>query len=371
MSRTPSSKQQEAEIRKLQEECNAIIRAHLGPKWGTARLTESGNIRTGVPSGPPLPDGSHVTIEEREEMIIGLALKMTDREILKMLNDARLEANKPIIQFRTLLYYRKKYSELIDEVYATAVLRIGDIYRFSDKLYRISRYNELAEVLRDKVMGDMIDEETPSERSIKLANLYLRLLDRVNVEMGGKTLLEGMIKRSGQENEDDGKDINLTKEEVRALVKTEISERYSAQLPKSITDKIDFTDYTICANGEKMGDVVVCWNAKMTNDDLGSQCAIQSGKVQKCPKFLNITLLNNKDWLLNARSRKLTITDIASLAGCQEVDRDCHDRVTFHLKANDVIMRKVADSMIETQLDSPNESNSGEKEATDIREESQ
>lgn len=294
-----------------------------------------------------IEDGKHIRVEDRKFIIIGLALRMSEKEILRIVNEGREKDNQPKLMPINLYYYRVKYAEIVDQVYATVALRIGETYRFADKIFRISRYNELAEILFEKSVDGLKNTVGgPDDMTVKLTNLYLKTSDKINQEMGGKSLLDH-FKPHQKKDETEIEDANIVdKNDVEAI----LQERYGAQLPKAITQKIEFTDFTNCVQGEKMGDIYACFNGVMTKNDRGSMCAVQRGEIQLCPKFINRSLVTNREWLMSARERYLTVKDMIVLAGCTDPDKDSFDRMVYHLKNQDVFKHKPQDSWVEKEI---------------------
>jgi len=333
----PNALRQQAVNRELME----TIRGYLGDKFGKTERRELIN-----------DDGQDpVTMSDREIIVIGLALRMTNNEIARMVNDERKKYDRPAITGFSISYYRKKYSDLVDEVYSEIAVRIGEIYTYADKLKRIGRYDELAQLMRQKVVAEFEGAGEPSETALKIANLYIRVLDKLNAEMGGKSLLDGMIQRRGEDNLPD---TGLPANDMKEVIQDTLEARYANQLPERSMTKIKWSDYTVCALGEKLGDMVVCWHSGMTQGDPGTQCPIQAGKTQQCPKFINRTILDNRDWLHNVRIKnEMTIREIAVACGCEQADKEVYDRIVHYLHKHDVPYRKrnVDEPSIDTEQD--------------------
>lgn len=329
MGLVPSNKEEKQVAGRLTQELRDVIRANMPDKFIGLQKDNRSLAAQNV--------NRYLRNEDVEQIILGLALKFTTKEILHIVTEQRAKDGLPPIENHNLTYYRVKYSELIDEVYTVAALRIGEVYSNADKIVRIARYNELADALRTRVMEDV--EGEIDDLSIKKMNTYLRVLDRMNVEMGNVPMSK-MIRRNPKEPDEDGTPDDgsgLSKEETMELIKKALDEKYRKQLPDAISEKLSFTDYTNCANGETLTGITVCWNDKMTDNDAGAQCPVQAGKVKKCPKFLNQSLLDNKEWLLTARQQGLSVAKIISLVGCEEWDVDVRNRVAWFLKKHDII----------------------------------
>lgn len=291
--------------------------------------------------------GEKLRPDDHKTIILGLAMRMTEKEILVMVNKSRRENGLIDADIQNLSYYRKKYGEIIDEVYIEATLRIGEIYSTADKMVRVARLHELAEVFRESVMEDAQGQGINTLTNQK-ANTYIRILDRMNVEVGAMPLAKMINRPNNKPNENNEPiDSKLENAEIAELVKSAISERYEHLLPSAIEQKLDFTDYKNCANGEKLGEIIVCWHTVMTNNNKGSQCPIQAGTLQKCPKFLNKSLLNDENWLKRQRENKQTIADIATIIGCEEFDPEVREVIAFHLKKYELLKAEKQESVEE------------------------
>lgn len=285
--------------------------------------------------------GKNIVDEEDLTLIIyGLAMRFTQKEILSEINTRRAKAGKSSILISSFEYYRKKYADVIDEVYAVTILRVSEIYKYADKVVRIAKISEMSAVIQNEVMTSMTVEGL-TDMNLKGANTFLRFLNAMNQELGdvpvAKLIKYTTNKENNANNGDDN--ISLTEHQVKELMEKTISEQYKNQLPPSIAQQIQFDDYTICAWSDKVGAVYTCSNDKMTEGNSGAQCVVQAGKCSECPKFLNKTLLNNASWLETARDRGCTVGDIARLVGCRDHNLDTSAKVTEFLKKHEVSNR--------------------------------
>ncbi len=270
---------------------------------------------------------------DRKRIILGLAMRFTNNEIIGMVNQYRSEENLPPVSIGHTAYYRKKYGDIIDEIYIENVVRINEIYKYADKVVRVARINELSDLYYSSIKNEfsISDGKVTSEINVQ-TNTLLRLFDRMKVEVGDPSV-NGMLRRNNRNKEkhadnSEFEDISLDKNDVSQL----LEKRYANQLPSSIEKKIDFTDYNHCANGEKSGEMVCCWHKGITKGNTGSQCKVQSGEIQKCPKFLNSSLLDNIEWLRTQRERKQSVEDLAFMVGCTEYDPEIRDIIADKLK---------------------------------------
>lgn len=179
-----------------------------------------------------LKSGDHLRPMDRLNIIIGLALRLTEREIIDSVNAERAKDGLPNIKMLTLLYYRTGYQSFIDEVYIVLAQRIGEVYSFADKLYRVGKYNELARYVEKSVMKD-VEADNFNDLSIKKGNFYLRILEKINIEMG-KVSLADMLKsdRAKDALEKDRTEIpELKGKDIRQIMKDVFTKRYANQLP--------------------------------------------------------------------------------------------------------------------------------------------
>lgn len=280
----------------------------------------------------------HLSDADVDTVITALALRFTNSEVVELLNQGR---EVPLnITVQSINEFRKKYDDIIDEVYAVSVLRIGQLFKFSDKVVRISSLDRMAKALENHVSRELAGEF--NDLSIKKGRLFLQVLAQLDKEMGGRSLKD-MIKlpKSMDESQDDAPS-NLTKEEMRKMISDAIVERYSNQLPASISSEISFTDYHNCSFVEHLNDTCICWNKSISGDSHGGKCKIQTGEITQCPKFLNKTLLENKEWVSDARLRGMSIKDLAILTGCKEYDGEVRDMVIRYLHLHEIRFFKKA-----------------------------
>jgi hypothetical protein len=306
------SKNSQSQYQDVKDQLVSLIRAHLPQSIAVGKLRK-------------------LNQDDLENILVGLALRFSDTEVAKYVNAERKQRGEDEeISYNLVFHYRKQFADTIDTLYGLAAQRVGELFKYADKLHRIGRYNAIASALDKHVMDDFTGP-LPTEFGLKMANVYIKVLDRLNDEMGKKPLI---LQRNRED--DDGQDKQLPKDEIAIAVKVAIEERYSKQLPPTAHNIIDFSDYKVCANGEYLGKHYVCWNESIAVD---GKCAVQQGHIQTCPKFLNKTLLSDKNWMTEARDRKLSIKSISKLAGCADYDPDIRDRVGFYLKQHDLIAK--------------------------------
>jgi hypothetical protein len=276
-----------------------------------------------------------VTTEDRRNILIGLAMRMTYVQINNLVNTARKARGDEPINVG-IARYKKNYGDLIDEIYGIIATRIGEVYKYADKAVRIGALNDMADVLRDSVM-DEFNARIEDEMTIKKGNLFIKVLDRLNAEMGGKSLFDAMSRRiPSDDSTERGKAETFSKADIVQAVTQSVEDRYAGQLPPAIKSKISFTDYTACANGEDLSGVTMCWNQAMNKIAGGDQCAVQCSKVEQCSKFLNKNMVNNKAWLEHVREQRMTMKQIAIACGCSEYDAEIRGRVIYFLNKFEV-----------------------------------
>lgn len=278
--------------------------------------------------------GAHARIhnlddeEDIRNLIIAILLKYETPKINLFVNSERNERGlEPIkIDKRDIYAFRKAYQHLIDEAYVSVASYIGDVHPFAEKIVRIGYINDVLEILGEQVKEELMT--MPDEMTIKKGNLFAKFMDRMNVEMGSRSMTDFLVpvERRMKAKEDD-KEIELTESEVKKM----IEERYQRQLPDAVSQKVSYTDYFNCAMGEKLGEVMVCWNDKMCGGKGGQQCAVQKGEVKKCPKFLNHSLLNDPAWCRRVKEDvRLSNVEIAKVLGADELDGDVRDRIAWY-----------------------------------------
>ena len=161
-------------------------------------------------------------LQIRDMLVTGLALRMNTLEISKaiLLEFPDWAAVDPRGKSKVDLA-RKEYGELIDELYVAMATRIGDIYRFTDKMYRLKVYNDLAESIhryfKPRVDIGLFDKET-----IAVGSLLVKILDRTNAEMSDNF---------GMRNRPKEQDPQVSPKEAEKLLK----EKYGDQLPPGVS----------------------------------------------------------------------------------------------------------------------------------------
>jgi len=274
-------------------------------------------------------DGDKLDIEDRKNLMIGVLLKLDTPSLNRLVNESRQNRGLPEIKIdkRDVYDFRKGYAELIDQAYVAVATYIGDIHPYADKVHRIGLYNDIIESLEDVPRTLVLSGD---ETTLKKANLLLKALAAMNAEMGDKTLLDFLRPRAKkvQIEDDEGKSRELGAKEIQSV----IEERWGSQLPAPRTARISYTDYTGCANGERLDGKYVCWNDIMCDGKPGSPCAVFEGKLQKCPKFLNRALLDNQEFIKKLRAEtSITYKGLARLLGCEEIDNDIRERLKYYL----------------------------------------
>jgi hypothetical protein len=180
-------------------------------------------------------DINYFSKEEKENIVISFALRFSPQEILEVINEARVQRGEPTVIIQNINFYRVAYQDLIDQIWAFAAVRIGDLYSYADKVHRIGKLNELAESLRNKVMARIYRDDF-SKSTLDIGNFYLRTMAVMNNEVGGKSLHD-MIKLNPPQLPEKEEENPLTEEELREAVKQEIHDRFRNQLPKKSSIK--------------------------------------------------------------------------------------------------------------------------------------
>jgi len=174
--------------------------------------------------------GKTLDNEDAAELLMGLALRISDREVLNIVN-ARLQAKGLKLQdATTITYYKRQYSDLIDEIWAQGMMRIGEIYCFADKFHRIHKLNKLALALEMKMNKYL--EFGYDDTTHKVINTWMRVLTKMQEETGFFTVkdVQNKLKEQGPtDNIDTDEKIPLTKQELIDLM----AGRFQNQLPKA------------------------------------------------------------------------------------------------------------------------------------------
>jgi hypothetical protein len=220
----------EAKLAMFTDELRSVIIAEFGQTDKFKSVFRSWSLKS----------GDHLRPMDRLNIIIGLALRMTEEEIIKAVNAERSKDGLSTVRMMTLLYYRSAYGSFIDEVYIVLAQRIGEVYSFTDKLYRLGKYNELAKYVEKSVMLD-VQADKFDDLSIKKGNFYLRILEKINIEMGKVSLATMMeSKRAKETIEKDRTAIpELTGKDLRQIMKDVIKNKYAEQLPVKVEAKVE------------------------------------------------------------------------------------------------------------------------------------
>ena len=102
-------------------------------------------------------ESKRVTIDQAEMMekrfiIKELALASKKTEIVRRLNEWRIERGLPELNPNfDLYYYQKEYAELIESISLAYAQNIMKKYRFANRITRIAKLNEIAEGVLDRV----------------------------------------------------------------------------------------------------------------------------------------------------------------------------------------------------------------------------
>lgn len=214
--------------KELEGELNSVIDAYVGP--GLEALVNSGESINGLKLRP----------SDQKKIIVGLAMRMNEKQILIHVNRERTKDGFQPISTNNLKYWRAKFSKVIDEVYAVAATRIGEIYNTADKIVRISRYHELGEAFFDSIKTDIDHEGGIDDLTIKKTNTYIKILGLMNVELGSMPMAKTLKEPSFVDDGD--KEKELTRDEIKGIVADGIKERYANQLPSGITEQVKKAD---------------------------------------------------------------------------------------------------------------------------------
>lgn len=201
----------------ISKEALSVVDAFVGDKLDRKNLIY--DRETGA--------AGHFDGDEVRFIIIGLAVRMREEEIYAALKVERDKAGRTMPSERSLSYYRKKYTDLIDEVWATFAMRIGDVYSYTDKVYRLGKWQELTSALEGYVVQN-IKAGGVDKTLIAMTNLYMNAMRNINAEMGGVPLEKISTRKPSEDNEKsivDGVDVKKVLEDL-------VNKRFEAQLPE-------------------------------------------------------------------------------------------------------------------------------------------
>lgn len=186
-------------------------------------------IRPTTAGRPAVDAEKALELCDREDVIVGMALRIAETEILASINESRKLRELEPVAYIHFPYYRRKYGALIDEIWANSLCRAGDLYPFADKLYRLRQMNDLATLFRNKAMA-LAQSNDFSKRTIEISNAFVRIMDRINIEVGGKSIHE-MIEKMPKPIEEE-QEVTLNQTAVKKLLATSLEAEYSEQLPE-------------------------------------------------------------------------------------------------------------------------------------------
>jgi hypothetical protein len=199
-------------------EAISVIDAYVGEKLDRKNLVYRGD--TGA--------AGHLEDDEVKFIIICLAVKIDEETIFNTIKEERERNGKQVPLIRTLAYYRKKYADLIDEVWVTVATRIGEVYSFTDKVYRLSRYNELATALEQYVVPNIKNGDV-DKTLLQATNIYMNALRNINAEMGGVTLEKASSTKKLPEHEIPTVEGEV---DVQKVLEDLVKKRFENQLPE-------------------------------------------------------------------------------------------------------------------------------------------
>lgn len=165
--------------------------------------------------------------EDAVNLMTAILLKFTTDEMKEFVNDEREKRGlqRVNIDKRDIYEFKKMYSGSIDRAYVATATYIGELHPYADKLHRIGLYNHIIEQLAPVRFELMY----PDDMIIKKANLLIKAMDRINVEMGGESLVQQLKPREDKANHDEEK--VLDKQLDAKTIKAFFDEKYKDQLP--------------------------------------------------------------------------------------------------------------------------------------------
>jgi hypothetical protein len=198
---------------------------------------------------------------DRRNIVICLALRKPTKEIFTYINGQRKSRNlQPIeISSQVINAIRRRYSPVIDDVYAMIATRLSEVYTFTDKLKRLAVLNELADALHKPVL-DGVNSGEPTKAELEMGRLFIKTLSTINDEMGDKPLLEQLPSIEKQRKIEQEEQVPLSKTEIKVRTNQLLEHRYGDRIPvkNPITEKPVTEHEEISINGE---------------DNQGSECS--------------------------------------------------------------------------------------------------
>lgn len=269
-----------------------------------------------------------IELSEKKFIIKELAIANKKSEIVPKLNSQRRTLGLPEINPDfDIQYYAKEYAPIIEDISLHYAKNLAKKYRFANRITRISKLNELAESILNRIhTREGEDVMAVGDKEEKLHNenikLFTQLVNAIDEQMGKLKLTKIDVNvRQGDE-----KAQLETPEAIREAVKEAI-QRYRPQLPGSVDANFkDVTEYEKCSFGEEWTNQVYCQYH-------GSQCKVQADEVSICPFFLNKILLANREYMARRYIKdNLSLKQIAEIAGCKEINEKVLERVRTRLR---------------------------------------
>jgi hypothetical protein len=259
-----------------------------------------------------------LSLEEKRIVIKELALQASQKEVVGKLNEYRGARLLPLIQEKfDITHYKQRYPTLIDDVALLYAKNLARKFRFADRLFRVAKLSALCEHLNTRIEArkeaaeDLkLDrhEERAHNDTIKLLS---QLTDEIDTQMGKIRLTQIDINVNDGEKKPMITNANDVKEMVAQFLKRSVGSL------NSIVDAnfSEVTDYEKCGWGEE-------WTSTHYCRYHGEECKVKTGAIQLCPYFLNKGCVTSKEWLQKGYvDSKLSVKELAELAGCKEVSQ--------------------------------------------------
>ena len=182
--------------------------------------------------GEDFGKGAHKRLGERindfediNNLMVATLLKYRTSEAKRFVNTERIRRGlQPIeIDKRDIYNFKRVYAGAIDKAYVAVGTYIGDLHPFADKIHRIGILNSIVENL-EHVKEELL---LADDFTLKKANLLIKALDRMNVEMGSVTMEKFLTPRNVLNDPDLEEEKPMSKQDIEKFFEM----KYTDQLP--------------------------------------------------------------------------------------------------------------------------------------------
>jgi len=224
---------------------NSLIANHLNAETKTDAIKSVIHQVLGPDFGKGVWKRTHQLDNDTDALNIMIAtlLHYTTKQTKDFVNKERQDRGlAPVnIDRRDIYNFKQVYANILDDAYVATAKYIGDVHPYADKMHRIGILNDIVSKLSN-VVNEL---DFPDDFSLKKANLLLKSLDRINVEMGNKTMQDFLTPRRKPSPEELDEDGPVSEEIVKKL----LDKRYSNQMPERIIEEAVITQQPNEPNG--------------------------------------------------------------------------------------------------------------------------